>query len=81
MLRTYPDPTTLAGNRADATSRPSPADHWRAWLSEAAATAWLWLDRGRSRRDLAELNDYELRDIGLTRVDAQYESAKPFWRP
>jgi uncharacterized protein YjiS (DUF1127 family) len=81
MLRTYPDPTTVAGNRGAAASRHSWTTHWRSWLSEAAATAWLWLDRGRSRRDLADLNDYELRDIGLTRVDARHESEKPFWRP
>jgi uncharacterized protein YjiS (DUF1127 family) len=40
-----------------------------------------WLERSRQRRQLAELNDYMLRDIGLTRVDAWNEAEKPFWRP
>jgi uncharacterized protein YjiS (DUF1127 family) len=40
-----------------------------------------WLERSRQRRQLAELNDYMLRDIGLTRLDAWAEAEKPFWRP
>jgi uncharacterized protein YjiS (DUF1127 family) len=39
------------------------------------------LERSRQRRQLAELNDYMLRDIGLTRLDAWTEAEKPFWRP
>jgi uncharacterized protein YjiS (DUF1127 family) len=39
-----------------------------------------WLRRIESRRDLAALTDRELRDIGLTRVDALGEAGKPFWR-
>jgi uncharacterized protein YjiS (DUF1127 family) len=40
-----------------------------------------WLDRARQRRELRELNDHMLRDIGLSRADAWAESEKPFWRP
>lgn len=40
----------------------------------------LWLARRRERRDLAELDSYLLRDIGLTPFDVQIECAKPFWR-
>jgi uncharacterized protein YjiS (DUF1127 family) len=39
-----------------------------------------WLHRIESRRDLAALSDRELRDIGITRVDAMGEAEKPFWR-
>ena len=39
-----------------------------------------WLHRIESRRDLAALSDRELRDIGITRVDALGEAEKPFWR-
>jgi len=39
-----------------------------------------WLHRIESRRDLAALSDRELRDIGITRVDALSEAEKPFWR-
>nr|WP_298682765.1 DUF1127 domain-containing protein [uncultured Dongia sp.] len=37
-------------------------------------------DRARQRRALARLNDFDLRDIGLTRRDVEDETAKPFWR-
>ena len=39
-----------------------------------------WRRRARSRRDLLGLNDYLLKDIGITRAEAQYEAAKSFWR-
>ena len=40
-----------------------------------------WFDRARQRRQLCEVSDHMLRDIGLTRADAWAEHAKPFWRP
>jgi uncharacterized protein YjiS (DUF1127 family) len=46
-----------------------------------AEVALTWLERSRQRRQLAELSDYMLRDIGVTRVDAWAEAEKPFWRP
>jgi uncharacterized protein YjiS (DUF1127 family) len=39
-----------------------------------------WFDRARQRRQLCELSDHMLRDLGLTRADVWAESAKPFWR-
>jgi uncharacterized protein YjiS (DUF1127 family) len=39
---------------------------------------WRW--RARTRRQLARLDAYGLKDLGLTRVDQQIECAKPFWR-
>ena len=39
-----------------------------------------WLRRIESRRELADLGDRALRDIGITRVDAMREAEKPFWR-
>lgn len=39
----------------------------------------LWLARWRERRDLSELDDYMLRDIGLTREDVRTEVGKPWW--
>jgi uncharacterized protein YjiS (DUF1127 family) len=44
------------------------------------ATLKIWHARARQRRRLAMLDDQLLKDIGLTRCDAEMEAAKPFWR-
>jgi hypothetical protein len=41
----------------------------------------LWLARWRERRHLSDLDDYLLRDIGLSGADLRIEIAKPWWRP
>ena len=41
----------------------------------------MWHERSRQRRQLAQLSDHMLRDIGLSRGDVWAECAKPFWRP
>ncbi|MGI9378143.1 MAG: DUF1127 domain-containing protein [Methyloligellaceae bacterium] len=38
-----------------------------------------WYERWRQRADLKQLNYHMLRDIGITREQAQRESSKPFW--
>jgi uncharacterized protein YjiS (DUF1127 family) len=38
-----------------------------------------WQNRARSRHELANLSDRQLRDIGLSRYSANFESSKPFW--
>lgn len=62
--------------RAPALS-PAPARHlfadWRVLFGE-------WRRRVRGRRELAVLCDRCLRDIGVTRYDAEQEIRKPFWR-
>jgi uncharacterized protein YjiS (DUF1127 family) len=43
----------------------------------------LWRERIRARRhlrDLCQLDDYMLQDIGLTRSALRCEAGKPFWR-
>jgi uncharacterized protein YjiS (DUF1127 family) len=50
-------------------------------VARAAEGGLIWLERARQRRQMAELSDHMLRDIGLTRADAWAESDKPFWRP
>lgn len=39
-----------------------------------------WNERTRQRRRLARLDDRLLADLGLSRVDAEQEARKPFWR-
>ncbi len=51
------------------------------WTIAAISTVALWVERGRSRRVLATLDDHQLRDIGISRADALLEGAKPFWMP
>ena len=43
-------------------------------------TITAWMERNRQRRTLANLPDYMLKDIGISRVDAWREAGKPFWR-
>jgi uncharacterized protein YjiS (DUF1127 family) len=40
----------------------------------------MWRRRARSRRALLRLDNRTLSDIRLTRVDAEHEARKPFWR-
>lgn len=40
----------------------------------------LWRRRRRDRREVARLDDRMLKDVGLTRADAEFLINKPFWR-
>jgi uncharacterized protein YjiS (DUF1127 family) len=44
--------------------------YWCVWCS----------DRSRQRDALSKLDDRLLRDIGVTRQQADAEAAKPFWK-
>jgi len=65
---------------------PQPYSTWRARRQglHSVAAAWpllaRWIERTRQRKALAGLDDHELRDIGITRLDAMRECEKPFWR-
>jgi uncharacterized protein YjiS (DUF1127 family) len=52
----------------------------RAVARVALERLFVWLTLARSRRDLAQLDDRALRDIGIDRATAIEESSKPFWR-
>jgi uncharacterized protein YjiS (DUF1127 family) len=61
-----------------------PEPSWPGWLRQAcvAGASWLWrcAERNAQRRALAVLDDDRLRDIGVSRAEAQNEAATPFWR-
>ena len=38
-----------------------------------------WRHRARSRKELMNLSDADLRDIGVSRCSARFEASKPFW--
>jgi uncharacterized protein YjiS (DUF1127 family) len=48
-------------------------------LRHILGTISAWFARRSQRRDLAALDDAQLKDIGVTRGAAQREAAKPFW--
>ena len=39
-----------------------------------------WLERARSRREIAKLDDRTMRDLGLAPSQMKFEAQKPFWR-
>jgi uncharacterized protein YjiS (DUF1127 family) len=39
-----------------------------------------WRRRSRGRAQLATLDDRMLKDIGISRADAEFLANKPFWR-
>lgn len=53
-------------------------------LLESAASllrhALTWPERVRQRRVLMSLDDWVLKDIGLSRADIMREGDKPFWQ-
>ena len=59
--------------------RPSPRQ-LGCFMSGVRAALREWRRRRNGRLELARLDERMLRDIGLTRVDAEYEINKPFWR-
>jgi uncharacterized protein YjiS (DUF1127 family) len=57
--------------------RPATSRHL---LARLGALVNEWQRRARSRRELAVLCDRCLRDMGVTRYDANHEAHKPFWQ-
>lgn len=39
-----------------------------------------WAERAHQRQTLTGLDDHLLKDIGISRVEAEHEAAKPFWK-
>jgi uncharacterized protein YjiS (DUF1127 family) len=44
-------------------------------------TIYTWQRRADERRQLSELSDHMLNDMGITRRDARREFSKSFWLP
>jgi uncharacterized protein YjiS (DUF1127 family) len=62
--------------------RPAPARLSAIGIAAAVLRIlWIWSQRSRQRAELSSLDDRLLRDIGLSRYDAEWEARKPFWRP
>ncbi|MCG8427824.1 MAG: DUF1127 domain-containing protein [Chromatiales bacterium] len=50
------------------------------WVAFAFGQLALYRARVRQRRELAEMSDRLLEDIGISRAEALGEAEKPFWR-
>lgn len=51
------------------------------FLTECQRRYRLYRARAHQRRLLAQMPDYLLKDIGISRADALQECEKPFWKP
>jgi uncharacterized protein YjiS (DUF1127 family) len=62
--------------------RPSrkPAESAFGFVAGLLALARVWRQRQRIRRQLADMSERELQDIGTCRSEIACEIAKPFWR-
>lgn len=52
---------------------------WAA-VTRALSVLGVWCRRAEQRRQLANLSDHLLRDIGISRRVAAREAREPFWR-
>jgi len=50
-----------------------------AWLLRAIELVLDWQEVARQRRALLTLDERLLKDIGITRADAEREASRPFW--
>lgn len=60
-------------------SSPSNSSRWTSWLAALSNRLKLWQALMRERRHLRSLDDHTLKDIGLSRMHAEYEADRPFW--
>ena len=60
--------------------RPTRAKADRGLATRLFDQVFTWLDRARQRRQLGELDDRLLRDIGLSRAEVDHEISQRFWQ-
>jgi uncharacterized protein YjiS (DUF1127 family) len=58
---------------------PMGVRHESRWRLAARLIA-LWRRRAQERQELTAMDERDLRDIGISRLDARREADKPFWR-
>lgn len=49
-------------------------------LAAISVTLRTWQTRARQRRELRNLDEAVLRDVGISRAQAHFTADKPFWR-
>ncbi|GEM_PF-558065 len=58
----------------------APRDRFNHAIRRGLVTLREWRRRSRERYQIAALDDRMLKDIGISRADAEFLSDKPFWR-
>jgi uncharacterized protein YjiS (DUF1127 family) len=58
----------------------APANEASGLFAQVNHTVSLWLQRARERAELAQCDDRDLQDMGVSRATALAEIRKPFWR-
>jgi uncharacterized protein YjiS (DUF1127 family) len=53
--------------------------HGSGLFAQLRETFHVWRERQVSRRELAQLTERDLHDVGLSWSDVVYEAEKPFW--
>jgi len=48
-------------------------------INKVLATVKVWQEVSWQRRELINLSDHQLKDIGISRADAQHEADRHFW--
>jgi uncharacterized protein YjiS (DUF1127 family) len=69
-----------AGVDIGGTDRTVAADALHRGARRLAALLRIWRGRSRERSALARFDERMLKDIGLSRADAEFLINKPFWR-
>ena len=54
--------------------------HGSGLFAKLSETLHVWRQRQIDRRQLAQLSDRDLHDVGLSWSDVALEAEKPFWR-
>jgi uncharacterized protein YjiS (DUF1127 family) len=49
-------------------------------VAQLSETLHIWRQRYETRRQLAQLSERELHDVGKSWSDIAFEAEKPFWR-
>lgn len=80
MLRSLPPSIAALRQPGAAILRHLTSEQGHGRFGGLAETVGLWIERSRTRRALAFLDDRQLEDLGLTRADQRQEGSKPFWR-
>lgn len=50
------------------------------WVLAILDRLALWQERAAGRHQLAQMSDRDLKDMGISRAEANLEARKPFWR-